>query len=53
MTESIREASKTGGMATTDHTTTDFEAEYLLLMNEPSFETNYNAVATTLTNSAI
>ena len=49
--ESFREASNTGEMATNDHETIDFEAEYLLLMNEPSYEINYNAVATILTNN--
>ena len=50
--ESFREASNTSGMATNNHENLDFEAEYLLLMNEPSYETNYkNAVATILTNN--
>ena len=50
--ESFREASNTGGMATNNHDNLDFEAEYLLLMNEPSYETNYkNTVATILTNN--
>ena len=50
--ESFREASNTGGMATNNHDNLDFEAEYLLLMNEPSYETSYNAVATILTNNS-
>lgn len=49
--ESFREASNTGGMATNNHDNLDFEAEYLLLMNEPSYEINYNAAATILTNN--
>ena len=49
--ESFKEASNTGGMATSDHEAIDFEAEYLLLMNKPSHETNYNAYATILTNN--
>ena len=49
--ESFWEASNTGEMATNDHETIDFEAEYLLLMNEPSYEINYNAAATILTNN--
>ena len=50
--KSFRESSNTGGMATNNHETIDFEAEYLLLMNEPSYETNYkNTVATILTNN--
>ena len=50
--ESFKEASNTGGMATSDHEAIDFEAEYMLRMNEPSYKSNYNnAVATILTNN--
>ena len=53
-TASFSKSSNTDGMATNNHKTIDFEIEYMLLMNEPLFETNYNyyAVEMILTNNA-
>ena len=48
---SFNKSSNTGRIATNNNTTINFEAEDLLLMNEPPYETNYNVLVEMITNN--